>query len=183
MVRPRRLDDDALLARIVEALEQRTELTAWSLADVAPAAGIGPAGLVKRFGSKAGLLRALTRRWIASIPQDALPEGVDAASELARYVDREFGADSAAGAIHALSEVLGELHEAELVALLAEGWSLQARRLAQLLAAMGLPRLRDPDAGGTLLLDALHGSLFRSAVGLDDTAPLLTLERFLEMWR
>ncbi|MFC7431823.1 MULTISPECIES: TetR/AcrR family transcriptional regulator [unclassified Agrococcus] len=183
MVRPRRLDDDELLARIVASLEERDELTPWSLADVAPAAGMSPAGLVKRFGSKAGLLRALTRRWIERIPQGPLASGEDPAAALTGYVGREFGAGSPAGAVYALSEVLGELQDPELAALLATGWGLQARRLAQLLAALDLPGLEDPAVGGMLLLDALHGSLFRAAVALDETSPLLTLERFLEMWR
>lgn len=183
MSRPRRLDDDELLARIVHALEQRAEMTPWSLADIAPAAGIGPAALIKRFGSKSGLLQALTERWIASIPLGELSDGADPAEELAAYVGREFGAASAAGAVYALSEVLGELHDPRLAGLLAEGWSRQARRLAELLAAMDLPGLHDAEAGGSLLLDALHGSLFRAAVDLDRTSPLLTLERFLEMWR
>ncbi len=182
MVRPRRLDDDALLARIVAALEQRAELTPWSLADVAPAAGIGPAALIKRFGSKAGLLRALTERWIDLIPRGPLGDGDDPAAVLAAYVGREFGADSAAGAIYALSEVLTELRDPELAGLLATGWSLQADWMAHLLGAMDLPRLADAAAGGTLLLDALHGSLFRSAVDLTGTSPLLILERCLEMW-
>lgn len=183
MVRPRRLTDDELLARIVGALEQRADLTPWSLQDVAPAAGIGPAGLIKRFGSKLGLLRALTRRWIELIPHGPLPEGREPEAELREYVSREFGADSAAGAVYALSEVLSELQEPELVALLAEGWRRQAARLAELLAGMDLPHLADAEAGGTLLLDALHGSLFRSAVKLGRTSPLATLEHFLEMWR
>lgn len=183
MVRPRRLEDDELLARIVVALEQRADLTPWSLQDVAPAAGIGPAGLIKRFGSKRGILLALTRRWIELIPQGPLPDGTDPGVELREYVSREFGADSAAGAVFALSEVLSELHDPELVALLAEGWGRQAERLAEMLAEMDLPRLPDAEVGGTLLLDALHGSLFRSAVNLGRTTPLTTLEHFLEMWR
>lgn len=183
MARPRRLDDDELLAQIVSVLEKRSELTPWSLADVAPAAGMSPAGLLKRFGSKTGLLRALTRRWIELIPQGPLPHGPEAEHELRQYVAREFGAHSAAGAVFALSEVLTELEDAELASLLAEGWDRQRRRLAQLLAAMRLPRLHDADAGGTMLLDALHGSLFRSAVDLGDTSPLTTLDTFLEMWK
>jgi AcrR family transcriptional regulator len=183
MVRPRRLEDDEILARIVAALERRAELTPWSLHDVAPAAGIGPAGLIKRFGSKTGLLRALTRRWIDLIPHGPLPEGTEPEEELREYVSREFGADSAAGAVYALSEVLSELQDPELVALLAEGWGRQAARLGELLAGMDLPELADAEVGGTLLLDALHGSLFRSAVDLGRTSPLMTLERFLEMWR
>lgn len=183
MVRPRRLQDDELLARIVTALEQRTERTPWSLADVAPAAGIGPAALIKRFGSKAGLLQALTRRWVDLIPDSDPIDGADARSQLRAYVAREFGAESAPGAIHALSEVVGELSDPALAELLAEGWARQARWLGRLLAGMGLPNLHDPVVGGEMLLDALHGSLFRSAVGLEQTSPLITLDRFLEMWK
>jgi AcrR family transcriptional regulator len=182
MVRPRALNDDELLARIVGALEQRTETSAWSLSDVAPAAGMSPAGLIKRFGSKSGLLRALTRRWVESIPQEAPVSGADARVALAEYVAAEFGAESAAGAVFALSEVLDELRDPELAELLAEGWSRQAHRLAVLLDAMDLPRLSDPEVGGLLLLDALHGALFRSAVGSGRASPLFTLDRFLEIW-
>lgn len=183
MVRPRRLSDDELLARIVETLESRSEVTPWSLADVAPAAGIGPAALIKRFGSKAGLLQALTRRWIALIPEATLADDADAEAELRDYIAREFGADSPAGAVYALSEVLGELDDPVLGGLLAEGWGKQAARLAALLTALRLPHLVDPAAGGLLLLDALHGSLFRSAVGLGDSSPLTTLDHFLEIWK
>jgi AcrR family transcriptional regulator len=183
VARPRRLDDDELLARIVTALEQRTEMTMWSLADVAPAAGIGPAGLIKRFGSKAGLLHALTRRWIDLIPAGPLPVAADPEAELWSYVGREFGADTSAGAVFALSEVLGELHDPELVSLLAHGWGRQAAWLAVLLEAMQLPNLPDPQGGGVLLLDALHGSLFRSAVNLGPSSPLFTLKTFLETWK
>ncbi|UNK42598.1 hypothetical protein MNO14_00350 [Luteimonas sp. S4-F44] len=183
MVRPRRLSDDELLTRIVAFLEQRSELTPWSLSDVAPSAGIGPAGLIKRFGSKAGLQRALTQRWIELVPREPLADGDDPAAILAAYVGREFGANSTAGAVYALSEAMSDLQDPALAALLATGWTLQAQRIAYLLESMNLPRLNDPAAGGTMLLDALHGALFRSAVDLDQTAPLLTLERFLEMWR
>jgi AcrR family transcriptional regulator len=183
MVRPKRLEDDELLARIVEVLEQRAGLTPWSLQDVAPASGISPAGLIKRFGSKTGLLHALTRRWIELIPHGPLPEGREPGVELREYVSREFGAESAAGAVYALSEVLSELQNPDLVALLAQGWSRQAARFAELLAEMDLPNLADAEVGGTLLLDALHGSLFRSAVELGRTSPLITLEHFLEMWK
>ncbi|WZH35598.1 MAG: TetR/AcrR family transcriptional regulator [Microbacterium enclense] len=183
MVRPRRFADEELLARIVTALEQRTELTPWTLAEVAPAAGISPAGLIKRFGSKAGLLQSLVQRWVERASKELLDVSDDAGWALAEYVGREFGASSAAGAVYALSEVLSELEDPALASLLAKGWTLQAQRITQLLQAMDLPRLHDPTVGGMLLLDALHGSLFRSAVGLDNTSPLITLERFLEMWK
>lgn len=183
MARPRRLEDEQLLARIVEALEQRTDFSPWSLADVAPAAGIGASGLVKRFGSKAGLVQALTRRWVELIPQGPPPAGVDPGDALREYVGREFGAGSAAGALYSLSEIIGELRDPMLSALLAEGWERQATRLAELLEAMDLPRLADARAGGAVLLDALHGSLLRTAVNREPVSSLMTLDRFLEMWK
>jgi hypothetical protein len=69
------------------------------------------------------------------------------------------------------------------VTLLAEGWGRQAAWLAVLLEAMELPSLADPKVGSVLLLDALHGSLFRSAVNPDPSSPLFTLETFLEIWK
>lgn len=182
MVRPRRADDDELLSRIVTALEQRADTSVWTLSDVAPAAGMSPAGLIKRFGSKTGLLRALTRRWVDSIPQ-RLPEGADAALVLEEYVSAQFGARSPDGALFALSEILGELRDPELAVLLAEGWRRQAAWLALLLDDLKLPQLADPDVGATLLLDALHGGLFRAAVGSDRTSPRFTLYRLMEVWK
>ena len=69
MVRPRRLDDDALLERVADALQQRSSLTPWTLAEIAGQVGLSPAGLLKRFGSRRGVLLALSRRWIDSVPK------------------------------------------------------------------------------------------------------------------
>lgn len=183
MVRPRRSGDAELLTRIVTALEQRESLTAWSLADVSPAAGIGPAGLIKRFGSKAGLLRALTLQWIDQIPSGPLPADIDPEAELRSYVRREFGSASPAGAIFALAEILDELQDEELTTLLAEGWSRQSQWLARLLESIETRGLSDPNACGLMLLDALHGALFRSAVRLEPSSPTFTLDTFLEIWK
>ena len=68
MSRPPRSTDAELLDRIDAALTQRTSTEPWGLGDVAPAAGISAAGLIKRFGSKERLLHALTRRWIDTVP-------------------------------------------------------------------------------------------------------------------
>lgn len=182
MVRPRRLENEDLLARITAAVEARAETTAWSLADVAPAAGLSPAGLIKRFGSKTGLLRALTRRWVDGIPEK--PAGVgDVLDQLSSYVSREFGAGSPAGAVFAISEVTGELGDPELAALLAEGWQKQVDLLRRHLDEIPLRRLENSDSGALLLLDALHGSLFRAAANLTPSSPLHTLNTCLELWK
>ena len=182
MVRPRRLENEDLLARIAAALEERAETTPWTLADVAPAAGLSPAGLIKRFGSKTGLLRALTRRWVDGIPEK--PDGVgDVLDQLSAYVAREFGTGSPAGAVFAISEVTGELSDAELAALLAEGWQKQVNLMRRHLDEIPLRRLENSDSGAVLLLDALHGSLFRAAVNFGPTSPQQTLNTCLELWK
>ncbi|WP_439565543.1 TetR/AcrR family transcriptional regulator [Microcella sp.] len=181
MARPRTLSDDELLDRIDAALSTRADGGPWSLHDVAPAVGLSPAGLLKRFGSKDGLLHALARRWIARIPVAPLGD-LPAERELRAYVAEAFGAPSDAAAVYALGEVLGDLRSPTLTAALHEGWSAQVRYLEQLLEQLPLPRLRDPHGGAMLLLDALHGALFRHAAGLEPTPATDTLDRFLETW-
>lgn len=185
MARPRTLRDDELLDRIDAALSARMAQAtsgSWSLHDVGPAVGMSPAGLLKRFGSKDGLLHALARRWIARIP--TAPTGEQPpVDELRAYVAASFGAPSDAAAVYALGEVLGDLRSPTLTAALREGWAAQARYLEQLLRLLDLSRLHDAHQGALLLLDALHGSLFRHAAALEPTPATATLDRLLETWR
>lgn len=184
MARPRTLSDDELLDRIDAALSARATAAAsgpWGLHDVAPAVGLSPAGLLKRFGSKDALLHALARRWSARIPSEPLGERPPV-DELRAYVAASFGAPSDAAAVYALGEVLGDLRSPTLTAALREGWAAQAHYLEQLLTLLALPRLQDPHLGALLLLDALHGALFRHAAGLEPTPATDTLDRFLEAW-
>ncbi|MBD7951925.1 MULTISPECIES: TetR/AcrR family transcriptional regulator [Oerskovia] len=180
MTRPRTVTDDDLLDRIDRALSNRSTAGPWTLHEVAPAAGISPAGLIKRFGSKADLLHALARRWTDLVP--SAPSGSRPADELRAYVSAEFGAPSAGAAIFALDELLTDLRTPESIALLREGWDKQTRYLEQLLTAMPLPRLADPRRGALLLLDALHGSLYRQGIDLDAAPPTDTLDQLLEAW-
>lgn len=184
MARPRTLSDDELLDRIDAALSARIAQAtpgSWSLHDVGPAVGMSPAGLLKRFGSKDGLLHALARRWIARIP--TAPAGEQPLDELRAYVAASFGAPSDAAAVYALGEVLGDLRSPTLTAALREGWAAQAHYLEQLLRGLDLPRLLDAHQGALLLLDALHGGLFRHAAALEPTPATATLDRLLETWR
>lgn len=184
MARPRTLSDDELLDRIDAALSERQSHAVpgpWGLQDVAPAAGLSPAGLLKRFGSKNALLHALARRWIARIPTAPLG-GRPPLEELRTYVADSFGTPSDAAAVYALGEVLGDLRSPTLTAALREGWAAQVHYLEQLLTLLALPRLHDPHLGALLLLDALHGALFRHAAGLEPTPATDTLDRFLEAW-
>ncbi|MCB5275831.1 hypothetical protein BJG92_03385 [Arthrobacter sp. SO5] len=181
MPRPRTATDEQLLDRIDGALSTRSEVGTWGLHDVAPAAGISPAGLIKRFGSKEGLLHALALRWIKLIPTTPHP-GTRPEDELRAYVAAAFGEPSAAAAVFALGELLGDLRSPRLTADLREGWAKQARYLGLLLQELELPRLADPHHGALLLLDALHGALYRHAVSLEPSPATETLDHLLETW-
>jgi AcrR family transcriptional regulator len=93
--RPRTLDDAAILGAAATAI-MRLGPAKVTLADVAREAGLSAATLVQRFGSKRGLMLALTRSALDSVdacfqavrqahpsPYDAL---LAAATEMTRYV-------------------------------------------------------------------------------------------------
>lgn len=67
--RPRQTSDEEILAATARVMQRRNpaQLT---LADVANEAGVVPATLIQRFGTKRGLLLALCRAAPASVPQE-----------------------------------------------------------------------------------------------------------------
>jgi AcrR family transcriptional regulator len=170
-----------LLARIAAALGRRRALEPWTLAEIAPSAGLSPAGLLKRFGSRQGILVALSRRWIDSIP-DA-PRGTEApARELRGWVESRFAGDGPEGVAVGLVNLLDDLVDDHLRELLAEGWAKEIRYLASLLAATDLPRLGDPHRAAALLFDALNGSMLRRAADRESSLPTTVLEELTEVW-
>lgn len=181
MSRPQRASDDELLDRIDAVITQRSSMDPWGLHDVAPAAGISPAGLIKRFGSKEGLLLALTRRWIDRIPD--MPAGtVDALTELREYIEENFAAPTSASAVFGLGELMRDLWSPTSAELLREGWRKQAHYFAVLLACLPLREDIDPRSASLALLDVLHGSLYRLAVDLHPNTPTQTLDALLKGW-
>lgn len=181
MVRPRRDEQDVLLDRIAAALSCRTELQRWTLADVAPAAGLSPAGLVKRFGSRGGILRALSNRWIESIP-DGPADPSAAEEELRTWVAGRFAGEGPRGVAHGLLSLIDDMDDADLRDLLAQGWAKEIRYLTSLIAQLTLPNLRDPAAAAAVLFDALNGAMLRSAAQPDPFAATRTLEHLMEAW-
>jgi len=181
MARPRRDEQQVLLERIAVTLQERQSLEPWTLAEIAPAAGLSPAGLLKRFGSRQGILVALSRRWIDSIPDS--PDGQAAPHrELRRWVERRFSPDGPEHVAQGLVNLLDDLMDTQLRGLLAEGWAKEIRYLSALLGQAGLPGLADPDRGACLLFDALNGAMLRHATESAAPSPAQTLDDLMEAW-
>ncbi len=66
--RPRKTSDDDILAATARVM-QRLSPTQLTLADIAKEAGVVPATLIQRFGTKRGLLLAMCRTAPAGVPQ------------------------------------------------------------------------------------------------------------------
>lgn len=66
--RPRETSDEELLAATARVMQRRSP-TQLTLADVAKEAGVVPATLIQRFGTKRGLLLAMCRTAPGSVPQ------------------------------------------------------------------------------------------------------------------
>lgn len=181
MGRPPRFSDGELLERINAALIQRTSTEPWGLGDVAPAAGISAAGLIKRFGSKERLLHALSRYWIDSVPQGPTSPA-NALEELHSYGRTNFGTASSSAAITGLGDLMRDLWSPDAADLLREGWDRQARYFESLLRTLPLREDVDHRVAALTLLDALHGSLYRQAVSLAPTSPEDTINNLLKGW-
>lgn len=183
MVRPLTAPDPEIVARISGYLAQREwPATSWSLAEVAPAAGLSPAGLVKRFGSRAGLLRALGEHWVDTIP--AVPTTAQPLQELRAFARATFAAPSAHAARAGIGDLVSDLAQGASAALLDEGFARQRGYVSALIQALELPRAGDSDAAARLLLDALHGGLVRQASGAQGSraSPDDTIDYLLELW-
>lgn len=181
MARPIRDDDDVLLDRIADALAIRTSLQPWTLAEVSPAAGLSPAGLLKRFGSRHGVLVALSRRWIGSIPSAPIGEAPPW-DELYSWAVARFAGADAQSATQGLTQLIDDLIDDDLRALLAEGWDRELHYVAALLTAMKLPGISDPVACGGVLLDALNGAMLRGAANNTSNPVTCTLDTLTEQW-
>lgn len=183
MVRPRVLDDDQILDRLADFLDARDSLGEWTLADAGRRIGMSPAGLIRRFGSRDGLLAALSTRWIATIPTEPRGEGPPEAELRAWVAGSAASSDSEAPRTADLVNLVTDLSDPHLTSLLRDGWQRERDYLAQLLAQLDLSRLDDPHVGSAVLVDALVGArLRRCADDAEHTDPEQILETLLEAW-
>lgn len=183
VARTRTVDDDQLLKRVADALGDADNT--WTLAGAAAAAGLHPATLIKRFGSRQGLLVALSNRWVNTIPTE--PTSEDPYRELVDWVDSASDSDATGEQMLTRIDMLVEdLRDPELRALLHDGWQ---RTINYLITLIDGARRDGRMGAGTsstaiahLLLDTAHGSMLRAAVApnRNDTDPTITTRTLLE---
>lgn len=179
MARPQRRSIEDVLDDVATTLSCRKDLSPWTLAEIAPAAGLSPAGLIKRFGSRKGILIALSKRWIDTVPSDAQGTG-SSLHELTLWVENRFGRTTSVA--QGLSYLIDDLVDDELRALLFDGWSREIAYLASLLDTNEFPGVHNAAECATVLFDALNGATLRSCAGDKLKAVTQTLNTFLEMW-
>lgn len=166
MARPQTVTNEELLERIAAAVGDGP----WTLTGAAEAAGLHPSTLIKRFGSREGVLLALSRRWVDALPTG--PVGEDPYGELIAWVAALSVGDLPPAAVLARLDMLTEdLRTAELRDLLHLGWRRQIDHLAVLVGAAvdrgDLQTTATPDLVARLLVDTAAGALLRAAVAPD----------------
>ena len=186
VARPREHSDDDLLDRIGAGLADTSG--SWTLAEAARVAGVHPATLVKRFGSKHALLVVLSQRWVATLPE--APHTGDCFSELRSWIDGVAKPpNERSRGVAGLTMLLEDLKDDELSALLSAGWERQITYLTALIngarAAGELTRSPDPRTAAALLLDVVNGSYLRAVASARPAiivAPQTLLNALMESW-
>jgi AcrR family transcriptional regulator len=187
MPRPREHSDEELLELVGAGLAGNGRV-GWTLAEVAANASVHAATLVKRFGSKRGLLVALSRRWLAGLT--AHPFTTDPVAELLGWLREAAGSrPNRQQAIADMAMLMEDLVDGELSALLVRGWEIQMAYLAALVAdaqARGLfTRAPEPVVASVAILDMVNGGAMRAAaypsVGTWDARTVASA--MLESWR
>jgi AcrR family transcriptional regulator len=178
VARPRLTTDTALLDAAATVLA-RTGSTGFTLELAGQQAGVSAATLVKRFGSKRGLLIASSQRWIDSIePEPASSPGESPLATLHRlsvrsYIDHSQPDDAA---LH-VSSLAADLGDPELTRLLALGWARKRSQLERLIRrAIDAGELRNapaPAMAARTLFALLEGSFLGWTV--DPSGSLLSI--------
>jgi AcrR family transcriptional regulator len=186
VARPRVHSDDELLDRISQGLANAS--ASWTLTEAARAAGVHPATLVKRFGSRHAVLVALSKRWSAALPEEPLTG--DCFAELGAWIDGVARPpQERARGVADFAMLLEDLKDDELSGLLSEGWECQITYLTALISGARadghLSRSPEPRAAAVLLLDVVNGSCIRVAASAHPATtviPQTLLHGLLESW-
>ncbi|MFD9702686.1 TetR/AcrR family transcriptional regulator [Lentzea sp. NPDC059081] len=133
MARPRTITDERVLAAVAAVIDRRGP--EFTVADVAAEAGVSVGAVAKRFGSKSGLLQALTRAGTEEVVVRMRAAG-SVREALLTWFDRL--ADPAV-ATNNLAQLGVDLIDPELRSLLARHYAVLEDELEVLCAAEGLP--------------------------------------------
>lgn len=133
VARPRTITDERILAAVAAVIDRRGP--EFTVADVAAEAGVSVGAVAKRFGSKSGLLQALTRAGTEEVTR-RMREAGTVREALLTWFDRL--ADPVV-ATNNLAQLGVDLIDPELRALLARHYAVLESELETLCAAEDLP--------------------------------------------
>ena len=189
MGRPRTIADDRLLAAAAAAIGRHGP--GFTLADVGEEAGVAAGTLVARFGSKRGLLVAVSRgstaRTVAAMRGAAGSRAPGGAAVRAALVAAAADLDDPATAANHLGQLGADLADPELRAAVLEGQKAVAAELRRLLrTARDLPGAPPPARAAETLLAVWNGTLL--AWSMDPRGSLATrvnrsVDVLLAAWR
>ena len=158
MARPRTISDDALVEAAGAVIGRRGP--AFTLADVAAEAGVAAGTLIARFGSKRGLLLAVSRAARARTAARAWAAGSGAAGVREAVLAGAEGLEDPAAAPNHLAQLGVDLADPELRATLVTDRRARREGLRRLVAGAGdLPRAPAPGRAADVLMALLDGTL------------------------
>jgi AcrR family transcriptional regulator len=190
VARPQKHSDTELFERIESALSQSPE-NLRTLAAIARAVDVHPATLIKRFGSKRDLLVALSKRWVESLPSAAdTTHTTHPVAAIEQWIhEQHVGSSSPELSNQQLAMLIEDLVDAELAALLRQGWRKQIAYLEHLMTAAVTQELLlhapNPRHAATILIDACLGFTVRTA-SEPDPPPMTsspTASLLMESWK
>ncbi|WP_436492942.1 TetR/AcrR family transcriptional regulator [Actinokineospora sp. HUAS TT18] len=161
MARPRTITDQRLLDAAGEVIGRVGP--GFTLAQVAAAAQVSVGTVAQRFGSKAGLLRALTTHWTARVADEmratALAEGSPVDGLRAAAVVTHLGLGDAETAANHLGQLGMDLVDPVLRGLLGEHYAAMEAELCAAVerALPDLPRAPLPERAARVLLAVVNG--------------------------
>ncbi len=187
MSRPKVHSDEELL-RLIEGGSLSNDGT-WTLKDAAREAGVHPATLVKRFGSRHSLLMTLSRRWVNARP--SAPTTDNAHQELLDWIKASASPPDDPGEARAgIAMLLEDIKDEELRALLIEGWTREIDYLTSLIehatAEGDLRNAPQSTLAATLIFDYVNGAQVRAAATMDAhrlSDPRDALNFIMEGWK
>ncbi|MBB3662814.1 MULTISPECIES: TetR/AcrR family transcriptional regulator [Prauserella salsuginis group] len=174
MARPRTITDERLLTAAAAVIEQAGP--GFTLAQVAREAGVAVGSVAQRFGSKAGLLRALTElgrtqaveRMRGAAAEADSPAAAVRSALLAVFAGLDNGGDS--GVANHLAQLGTDLADPELRGLLGLHYAALRGELTVLLRAVPDSGWRgpEPDVAARVLLSAVNGAALDWSLRADD---------------